>query len=191
MLTATAVTPALRPPVLPEHAVPQLAIELFEHLAPLHGLDPRHAATAERAAFGLPCIRAFDVWGSCSRVLFYVGLDDNDPEGGIVAEAAAWYACDLAPDPAMWEMLDSASQARVMWIAAVLRVAEAVVLAARGAVSGVHVAWTDTVLHLEFDGVDPTRDVARAINHAAALEMVTGRQVLLTSSVRRRSWFAA
>ncbi len=171
-------------------ATAQLSVALYRHLTDLHGLPENTEATVARAAAGLPCIRAMSLWGPVSRVLFEISLDGEDPDEVLIAEVAACYACDLEPKAESISGLEALEIRRALWAAAVIRLAEAAVLDSRGEVTGVHAAWTDTHLHVEFDGVSPQRDISRVANHAAAMEMLSGRSVVVTSSRRRRCYAA-
>ncbi len=177
--------PAASNPVIDTTAA--LASRLFERLSGLHGLLDCNSAVVPHAVAGLTCIRASGLWGSSARLLLRMALDDLATTDAAVAEVAACYACDREPSAESLALLGPHGRTRALWVAAVVRLSEAVALAAGGPVAGVHAAWTDTVLHVELDGIDRSCDVSHTVNHAAALEMLSGRTVMVTSSTLRRS----
>jgi hypothetical protein len=127
-------------------------------------------------------------FGENERALMRIALSDLPDAEAFSVEAAASYAADrvFEDDGDSWSRLGDDGRRRVLWFAAILRLAENVA-AVCGDTGAIHAAWSDHLLHLEIDGVALSgRDVDRVLGRAAALEAIAGRRVLFTSSVCRR-----
>lgn len=163
-----------------------IALDLFESLAPLHDLDQRDAFLLTLAAD-----------------LLQAASDDEDPSEVLVRAAVAMLprteerivdaVYDLSQHMlgydarVVWTLLSSADRHRILWLTGILRLAAAAASEFGRNAEGVHAAWTDILLHLEFDGARVHEDgLTRVSNRTAALEVVSGRRVLLTSSYARR-----
>ena len=165
---------------------------LFTALAPLHRLPASDAALLERAASGLRFIRATRPNAETERVLLRVALSDLDEQSTFVVEASASYAADraLQDDCGAWDRLGRDGRVRILWFAAILRMSESIDAVCGGRTGTIYAAWTETLLHLEVDGCAlAQRDIDRVLRRVAALEAISGRRVVLTSSICR--WGAA
>lgn len=194
MSTTVATKPALVPfqSAVRSASPKDAASLLFGVLAPLHGLEDRDAALLERAIAGRRFISAMHPFGRRERALMRIALADLCDVEALVVEVSASYVTDLAPEVEKdeWTQLGDHDLRRVMWFVAILRLAERLDAVCRVAADAIHAAWTDEILHLEVDGADLSpQDVERVLDRVAALETITGRRVLFTSSARR--WSAA
>ena len=162
---------------------------LFTSLAVLHRLPESDAALIERAAAGLRFIRATRPDSEAEQVLLRIALSDLDEESAFVVEASSSYAADrvLPDDCGAWDRLDRDGRVRILWFAAILRFSECIDAVCGGRTTTIYAAWTETLLHLEVDGCElAARDIDRVLRRVAALEAVSGRRVVLTSSICRR-----
>ena len=162
---------------------------LFTSLAVLHQLPESDAALIERAASGLRFIRATRPDAETEQALLRIALSDLDEESSFVIEASSSYAADrvLRDDSGAWDRLDRNGRVRILWFAAILRLSECIDAVCGGRTGTIYAAWTDTLLHLEVDGCElAARDIDRVLRRVAALEAVSGRRVVLTSSICRR-----
>jgi hypothetical protein len=165
------------------------ATRLFTVLAPLHELHGRDAELLARAAAGHRFIRAWHPFGDTSRALMRSALADLPSADASVVEASATCAADVAAEYGQdaWSRLLHADRLRVMWFAAILRLAECIDSMCSTSRGAIHAAWTDETLHLEIGGVVlADHEVQRMLGCSTTLEATTGRRVLLTSSPRRR-----
>ena len=162
---------------------------LFAALTPLHELGEHDSELLTRAAAGHRFIRAMQPFGSKERSLMRIALADLPATEAFVVVAASSYAADtsLQDELGAWDRLLQADRRRIMWFAAILRLAESIAAVCANRATPIHVAWTDEVLYLEIDGVAlSVRDTERVLGRAAAIEAATDRRVLFTSSARRR-----
>jgi hypothetical protein len=165
------------------------ARQLFDALAPLHGLDSHDGELLGRAAAGHRFIRAMQPFSDHGLALMRIALADLQTPRARIVEASAGYAADLAIEGTRgaWRRLRHADRHRVMWFAALLRIAEGIDGVVGSPRRAIHAAWIDDVLHLEIDGIPLSeRQIERVLERSAALEAVTQRRILLTSSARRR-----
>ena len=163
--------------------------ELFETLAPLHQLGARNVALLQRAAAALRFIRVTYHHGGNERTVLRSALADLRRADADVVEVAADLAADCTSldEWGTWKRLDRVARLRALWYAGILRLTEPLDDAGGGLPLSLHAAWTDDLLHLEVDGPQlQERDIDRIRGRAAALEALTGRQILFTSSARRR-----
>jgi hypothetical protein len=170
-----------------ETAVARVACRLFDRLVPLHGLADRDRELLGRACSVRSAVRD-------PHSLAGDGVDVTAPLADLggrdvaVVEAINHYASDLLPHAShrIWTRLDGSEKHRVAWLVALLRMAEGLACEFAGSVENIYATWTDSVLHLEIDsGHMFGKQLARARRKAAALESVSGRRVLLTSSYTR------
>jgi hypothetical protein len=165
------------------------AARLFAALAPLHRLGDRDEALLVRAGAGYRFIRAMHPFGEDERSLMRIALADLGAEESLVVEAAANCVADLVFDdePGAWGRLSDDDRRRVLWLSAILRLAESIDAVCRRNPGTIHVIWTEEILHVEVDGdAWSEHDVGRVLGRKAALEAVSGRRVIFTSSGRRR-----
>jgi hypothetical protein len=128
-------------------------------------------------------------FGENERALMRIALADLSTTEAFIVEAAANCVADLAFEDqrGAWSQLSDDDRRRVLWFAAILRLAEGVDAVTRAPLGAIHVAWSDDVLHIEIDGVALSdHDLDRVLGRRAALEATTGRRVIFTSSTRRR-----
>ena len=161
---------------------------LFDRLGPLHGLALHDRELLRRAAVGVTFIRTTGSYSTLEHELFGLALGDLRDHDARVVEAVSCLAADCVALHVGAERAASASEyRRELWLAAMLRFAEALFGQRRAPVGDVYAAWTDTVLYVEIDGLDGSDDLSGVVpTRAAALEAVSGRRLLLTSSARRR-----
>lgn len=161
---------------------------LFDGLGALHGLDPDDRESLSRAAVGLRFIRSMGTYSTIEHELFGLALCELPGCESFVIESAACLAADrIALDPQrQWSRMNGENRRRVMWLAAILRLADALVGDSRRAIEGVYAAWTDETLYVEVDGVAGCEpEVVQA--RTAAIEAASGRRLVVTSSATRRS----
>jgi hypothetical protein len=162
---------------------------LFAVLAPLHELHGRDAELLARAAAGHRFIRAWHPFGDTSRALMRNALADLPSADASVVEASAAYVADVAAEFGQdaWSQLRHADRRRVMWFAAILRLAEDIDSMRGASREAIHAAWTDETLHLEIGGVAISdHEVEYALGRTDTLEAISGRRVLFTSWPRRQ-----
>jgi hypothetical protein len=165
------------------------ARRLFATLSRLHGLDGNDGELLGRAAAGHRFMRAMQPFGDHGLALMRIALSDLQTPKARVVEASAGYAADLVLEGTRgaWQRLCHADRRCVMWFAALLRIAEGIDAVGGPPQGAIHAAWTDDVLHLEIDSVPLSEHQVRQIlERAAALEAITERRVLITSSACRR-----
>lgn len=162
---------------------------LFTALAPLHRLSGRESVLLERAAAGTRFIAATRPFGVSERELMRLALTDLDQEAACVVEAAATYAADVTFEDGhlVWERIGTEGRRSVMWIVAILRVAEGLDRVCCASSGSIHAAWSLDLLHLEIDGVALSRyDIEQVMSRVAALEAITEKRVVFTSAAQRR-----
>jgi hypothetical protein len=128
-------------------------------------------------------------FGSNERSLMRIALADLPSTEALVVEVASSYASNAAPQHELgtWDRLRHADRSRILWFAAILRLAESIEAVCAKQATPIHIAWTDEVLYLEIDGIALSAyDIDHVLEGAAALEARTGRKVLFTSSAHRR-----
>jgi hypothetical protein len=165
------------------------AARLFAALAPLHRLGRQDEALLARAGAGYRFIRAMHPFGDNERSLMRIALADLSFAESLVVEASANCVADLGfeEDRGSWSRLSEDDRRRVLWFSAILRLAESIDAVSRRSVGAIHMAWTDEVLHIEVDGAAwSERDIERVLGRKAALEAITARRVIFTSSRLRR-----
>lgn len=173
------------------HSAPlvEAASALFDRLGPLHCLRLGDRELLVRSAVGLRFIRAMGSYSALEHELFGIALSELADTDAFVVEAAACLAADHPPvgSHGPWSVLGTRDRRRVLWIAAMLRLADALVGERLAPVGDAHVAWTDSILYVEIDGVGACDDaLQRGRGRLAALEAVTGRRIVLTSIPQRR-----
>jgi hypothetical protein len=164
------------------------AARLFKTLEPLHGLPSEDMDLLQRAAAGLRFIRSTGSYTELEHQLFRIALAELGTADAAAVESAACWAADLVPyEEPGGRSAAGHSRERALWFAAVLRISDAFCTRAHEAPEAVFATWTDTVLYLEFDGRHVSQAcLADAKTRAAALEALTGRDVLVGSSAARR-----
>ena len=191
-MPATRTRPTLVSPctAAPSRATCATALHMFGALGALHALDDDDAELLHRAASGLRFIRSTSVFTDADDALFQVALVDLSDRDAFIVETAARYAADLVPNfsrsgsSARPDLSDDRS---ALWLAGILRLAEAVCPAGSDGARGVYATWTDSMLFLEFDGTGISRTLlARAAGRVTVLEAITGRRVVLANSDTRR-----
>lgn len=179
-------TPQIRPGSAGT-AVADIACSLFERLAPLHALPADDRVLLERACrVRLMVTDPHALAGDGVDVT--QPLEELDVRGVAVVEAVNHYASDFLPRTGhgIWRRLDPLEQHRVAWLVAIVRMAEGLASELASTTEGIYATWTDSLLHIEVDGGHVFGQQLTAARHkAAALESVSGRRLLLTSSYRR------
>jgi hypothetical protein len=167
--------------------VADIACSLFDCLGPLHGLAAGDRALLERAC-------RIRIVVSNPHALAGDGFDVTEPLSELgcrevaIVEAVNHYASDLLPrvGHGIWRRLDGQERHRVAWLVALVRMAEGLATEFAGSAHGIYATWTETLLHIEVDGGHVFgQQLTAARRNAAALEYVSGRRLLLTSSYRR------
>lgn len=167
----------------------ETALLLFDRLGPLHRLPGDDRGLLVRSAVGLRFIRAMGAYSTLEHELFGLALAELPAADACVVEAAACLAADeIALDGNVpLSAIRSSDRLRALWFAAILRLADALLGERRASVGEVYVAWTHSVLYVEIDGVGGCDEaLVRCRSRLSALEAVSGRRVVLTSSARRR-----
>ena len=165
------------------------ARRLFEALTPLHGLGARAALLLDRASSALRFIRLTYHHNRNERGLLRSGLRDLRRVDALVVQTSASFAADCAfvDEWKAWEGLGRKDRLRTLWFSGTLRAAESLDSACGGRTAGLHVAWSDFLLHLEVDDEALSQtDIDAVLGRVAGLEAMTGRRVLLSSSADRR-----
>jgi len=165
-----------------------MAALLFDRLGQLHGLSLHDRELLHRAAVGVTFIRTTGSYSTLEHELFGLALSDLPEVDARMIEAVSCLAADrVALQSGSARGASASERRRELWLAAILRFGDALVAERRAPVGDVYVAWTDAVLYVELDGSVGDDDASGAhVSRAAALEAVSGRRVLLTSSARRR-----
>lgn len=166
-------------------ATDQIAARIFASLGPLHRLREDDAELLSRAAAGVRLIRSMGDY-AVTHELFGIALAEIDSIDAFVVEAAACYAVDCAPlgEPGS---VDKTDRRRALWLGAMLRLAEGVCGPEGAAADYVWAAWTDEIVYLEFRGAGlSARQLERALGRVAALEALTGRQVMVAGTLACR-----
>jgi hypothetical protein len=165
----------------------ETAASLFDCLGPLHGMRLGDHELLCRAAIGVGFIRAMGDYSTIEHELFGLALRELGPLEAFVVEAVSCLTVDrVALDSdGWWSGMQADDRSRILWLAALLRLADALVGEQATPIGGVYAAWTDDTLHIEVDGAAAGSD-ERVRNRMAALEAMSGRRLLLTESARRR-----
>jgi hypothetical protein len=177
------------PLAAPSFEMDVTAGRVFTALERLHGIPARDDDLLYRASAGLRFIRSTGTYTELEHGLFRIALAELDPVEASVVEAAACYAADLVPFGERPDMYPADSDVlhRALWFAAVIRIAEALCPRVGAEPEAVFAVWTDSAIYLEFDGnCVSERRLAEATNRVAALEVLTGRKVLVAGSNLRR-----
>ncbi len=174
-------------PTTSRSTVVEIACSLFDRLRPLHALPPGDRELLERScSFRLVATDPLSLAGD--------GVDITEPLAALgcrevaIVEAVTHYAADLLPRSghSIWRRLDEAERHRVAWLVALLRMAEGLAAEFAGSAENIYATWTDSLLHIEIDGRHVFGEqLTAARRKTAALESVSGRRLLLTSSYRR------
>jgi hypothetical protein len=163
---------------------------MFGALGALHMLGGDDAELLRRAASGLRFIRSTATFTAADDALFQVALADLSAGEAFVVETAARYAADLVPDfsgSRCGAVVGRSGERSALWLAGILRLAEALCPTGSGGADGVFATWTDSVLFLEFDGSAISRALlSRAAGRVTVLESLTGRRIVLAHSATRR-----
>ena len=167
----------------------EAAALMFDQLGPLHGLALDDGELLRRSATGVGFIHTMGSYSVLEHELFELALADLAPRDASLVEAAACLAVDrvaLAGDDS--RPMTAEGHRRLLWLAGVLRLADAIVGDGGGSIDGMYAAWTADVLYLEIDGARrPVEMLERVRSRSAALEAAAGRRLVLTSSAARRS----
>ncbi len=166
-----------------------LAEELFVSLAPLHGLSTDDRELLALAVELRDCRHGHLVAGATSAVLLQATMATLPAHDVLVIEAVEDLSKhSLGYDSGIvWSLVPDADRTRILWLTALVRFAEAADARFGSDIEGFYAAWTDTMLHVELDGSRITESGLRAVRaRCAALEVASSRQVVLTSSHRRR-----
>ena len=161
---------------------------LFDRLGPLHGLRFRDCELLRRSAVGVAFIHAMGSYSTLEHELFELALADLPAADALVVETAVCLAVDrVALHSGEPRVTSTDEQRRILWLAAMLRFAEAIAGERGILVDDVYAAWTEDVLYIEIDGaISCDETLKRPRSRSAALEAVSGRRLVLTSSARRR-----
>jgi len=174
----------------PSHAVARIARRIFDELSAMHGLGENDAELLSRAVAGLRFVKSARGDSSAEHILFRAALADLGNADAWTVEAAACFAADqlAPPDLAANTEVVRRSEFRAFWLAAVLRLADALCGSRdAGAPHDAYAAWTEDTLYLEFDSDDlDAAAVERARGRVAALELLACRRVVLARSCARR-----
>lgn len=176
-------------PASPSSPRAAVADMLFVALKALHGLVERDAELLGRAEAGLRLIQSTARFSAIEQHLFLAALADIDDADAYVVEASARFSADLlvSANASTDRHHGPAETRRALWLAAILRLADALCAQGSPALDNVYAAWTDAILYLEFDAEMPGGShVERASAKVAALSAVSGRQVVLAASAVRR-----
>jgi len=172
------------------HSAPlaDMAALLFDRFGQLHGLALHDRELLRRAAVGVTFIRTTGSYSTLEHELFGLALNDLRDVDARMVEAVSCLAADrVALQAGSARAVSASEHRRELWLAAMLRFGDALVGECRVPVGDVYAAWTDSVLYIELDGLLGNDDGSDApLSRAAALEAVSGRRVLLTSSACRR-----
>jgi hypothetical protein len=162
---------------------------VFDALAGLHGLTADNAELLSRAAAGLRFIRSMGTYSSTDHELFRIALAELTDGDAYTVETAACLAADIPTSDDTWRRrrVGRYDERRALWFTAVLRLSDALCGRSSYGPSDVYATWTDQVLYIEFDGEKLTDShVERAAERVTALEVLTGRRLVLASSHTRR-----
>jgi hypothetical protein len=174
-------------PRAPVDATIRICHELFDLLGPLHHLRAHDVDILASAAD----IRALVANGRVGQSDFqsYDWPDVTAWGDALLADAVVHYSADSLPHGGHTSSrrLVPDDRRRVLWLAAILRLAESLEPHIAGERSGepLYIAWTDDVLYIEVDRSAVDSSVLQASSRKAALESVSGRRVLLATSSGR------
>jgi hypothetical protein len=172
----------------PTRATATTANLIFSALGPLHGLGEREADLLDRAAAGLRFIQSTKDYTTIERKLFRIAIAELDESDAILVEAVACFAADLATFGCRdaWHLLGAHGDRRALWLAAILRLSEALCMRGGNCPDDVYASWSEDFLYLEFDGDDVTDEqISLAECRSAALEALAGRRVIFSRSAAR------
>ena len=190
MSTTKNLTPLVpHDPTRPSEAIHATALYVFHALGGLHHLTDHDADLLCRAAAGLRFIRSTSTFTASDDTLFRIALADLSTRDAHVVETAARYAADLAPATGRRCIggPHRDGDRKALWLAGILRLADALCPAGSTGAKGVYATWTDSVLFLEFDGRNVTPSLLRgAAQRVSALEALSGRRLVLANSNARR-----
>ena len=175
--------------IRPSEATRATALHVFHALEALHQLTCHDAELLYRAAAGLRFIRSTSTFTASDDALFQIALADLSNRDAHTVETAARYAADLAPGAGRRDVdrPHRDGERKALWLAGILRLADALCPTGSIGAQGVYATWTDTVLFLEFDGRDITPALLdRATQRVSALEALSGRRLVLANSNARR-----
>ncbi len=182
-----------------EH-ITDLALELFDGLHPLHGLDDEDRELFEAASL-LHNVGIFISHSAHHRHSYYIirnsehltGFTEREIE--IIAQVARYHRKSAPKSKhAEFASLNSADKNRVRWMAAMLRIAIGLDRSNRQVVTRVRAAGTTADASLSHDdelrliarvspGVDTSVELFTAQVRSELLESVTGRTVVIESEV--------
>ena len=175
--------------IRPTEATCATALHLFLALGALHQLADHDADLLRRSAAGLRFIRSTSSFTASDDTLFRNALADLSDRDALVVESASRYAADIAPASHRRNIgrQHRDAERRALWLAGILRLADALCPSGSFGAHGVYATWTDSVLFLEFDGRDITPALLnRAAGRVSALEAISGRSAVLANSNSRR-----
>jgi hypothetical protein len=158
---------------------------LFAALADVHLLKREDAVLLTRVGAGCRFIRAMHPFGENERSLMRIALADLSVTELFVVEASASRVAELAfeGERRAWRRLSDDDQRRVLWFAAILRLAEGIDAVRHGSLGSIRIDDNDETLTLEIAGASwSEHDARQLLGCKSALETVSGRRVVLTSS---------
>lgn len=179
----------------PDHSmkVAELALALFDGLADEHGLGHEEREWLEAAAL-LANVGLFVAHSRHHQHSYYVirnsevlnGFTDNEVE--IIANVARYHrrSAPSAKHPT-FAALEEVDQARVRWLAAMLRVAIGLDRSHAGAVAAIEVTATPEHVQVDVrptDGADASLEVYSARERRTLLEQVLGHPVEIEAAER-------
>ncbi len=165
-------------------STPTVCRELFDHLRPLHNLRLRDAELlgAACAMFGSTDYGAPEL-ESCD------GPDRFCYQDWLIVRGVVRYSPETLSltDCDVLSRLSNDHRRRVLWLSALARLADGVAPLCAGARAPLvaYLAWTDDVIYIEFDLHGVTAAEIRDRARSAALESVSGRRIILTSTSSR------
>jgi hypothetical protein len=162
---------------------------LFAALADVHLLKREDAVLLARARAGCRFIRAMHPFGDNERSLMRIALADLSVAESFVVEASANRVAELAfeDEHRAWSRLSDDDKRRVLWFTAILRLAEGMDAVRHGSLGAIRIAGNDETLTLETAGASwSEHDVGQLLGCTTALEAISGRRVVLTSSAPYR-----
>lgn len=175
-------------PLTPACAMNVTATRIFSALEPLHGLAFETVELLWHAADALAFISSSRAFGHVERELVRISLGDLCPADAFVVETGACLAAGLdGPSaPGVPASVDHHDLHRALWVTAILRLAVGYSGETSAIPAAVYATWTDEIVYLEFD--DAARCPVR-LEHiherAAALELLTGRSLIVSDSAMR------
>ena len=179
----------------PEHSmhVATLALQLFDHLEPLHRLGHEARELLEAAAL-LANVGLFIAHSKHHQHAYYVIRNSDhlsgftDPEIELIAQVARYHRRSWPSDKhAPYASLDEHGKRTVSWLAALLRVAIGLDRGHVGAVAAVTVKLSPEQVRLDVapsNGGGLELEVYAAQSGAGLLERLSGREVLVSATAR-------